>query len=217
VLPRGKSSITVTELPYGVGAERVIAKVKELVTGKKLQGIADVKDLTDRQLGTHLVFEVKAGFNGQAVLGELYRLTPLEESFGINNVALVDGQPRTLGLKDLLQVFLDHRVDVVTRRSRFRLRKAQERAHLVEGLLIALMTSTRWSGSSAPRRTSARPRLAHRPDRADRPAGRLRAGHAAAPGSSRWRSPSCRPSWPSCARRSATSSRCSPTRCCCAA
>ncbi len=81
----------------------------------------------------------KAGFNGQAVLAELYLLTPLEESFGINNVALVEGQPRTLGLRDLLQVFLDHRVDVVTRRSRFRLRKAQERAHLVEGLLIALM------------------------------------------------------------------------------
>ena len=137
-LPRGKSSVTVTELPYGVGAERVIAKVKELVTGKKLQGIADVKDLTDRQLGTQLVFEVKAGFNPQAVLSELYRLTPLEESFGINALALVDGQPRTLGLKDLLQVFLDHRVDVVTRRSRFRLRKAQERAHLVEGLLLAL-------------------------------------------------------------------------------
>jgi len=138
-LPRGKSSITITELPYGVGAERVIAKVKELVTGKKLQGIADVKDLTDRQLGTHLVFEVKAGFNGQAVLAELYRLTPLEESFGINNVALVDGQPRTLGLKALLEVFLAHRVDVVTRRSRYRLRKATERAHLVEGLLIALL------------------------------------------------------------------------------
>ena len=138
-LPRGKSSITITELPYGVGAERVIAKVKELVTGKKLQGIADVKDLTDRQLGTHLVFEVKAGFNGQAVLAELYRLTPLEESFGINNVALVDGQPRTLGLVELLQVFLAHRVDVVTRRSRFRLRKATERAHLVEGLLVALL------------------------------------------------------------------------------
>ena len=138
-LPRGKSSITITELPYGVGAERVIAKVKELVTGKKLQGVADVKDLTDRQLGTHLVFELKAGFNGPAVLAELYRLTPLEESFGINNVALVDGQPRTLGLKRLLEVFLAHRVEVVTRRSEFRLRKAQERAHLVAGLLIALM------------------------------------------------------------------------------
>ena len=137
-LPRGKSSVTVTELPYGVGAERVISKVKELVTAKKLQGIADLKDLTDRQLGTHLVIEVKAGFNPQAVLGELYRLTPLEESFGINNVALVDGQPRTLGLKALLEVFLAHRVDVVTRRSRFRLRTAQERAHRVEGLLIAL-------------------------------------------------------------------------------
>ncbi len=137
-LPRGKSSITVTELPYGVGAERVIAKVKELVTSKKLQGIADVKDLTDRQLGTHLVFEVKAGFSGQAVLAELFRLTPLEESFGINNVTLVDGQPLTLGLRQLLEVFLAHRVDVVTRRSVFRLRKARERAHLVEGLLLAL-------------------------------------------------------------------------------
>jgi DNA gyrase subunit A len=137
-LARGKSQITVTELPYGVGAERVIGKVKELVTGKKLQGISDVKDLTDRERGTQLVFEIKAGFNPQAVLAELYRLTPLEESFGINNVALVDGQPRTLGLKELLEVFLAHRVDVVTRRSRFRLRKAQERAHLVEGLLLAL-------------------------------------------------------------------------------
>lgn len=137
-LPRGKSAITVTELPYGVGTERIIAKVKELVTGKKLQGIADLKDLTDRQLGTQLVIEVKTGFSAQAVLGELYRLTPLEESFGINNLALVDGQPRTLGLRDLLQVFLDHRIDVVTRRSRYRLRKAQERAHLLEGLLVAL-------------------------------------------------------------------------------
>jgi DNA gyrase subunit A len=135
---RGKSHITVTELPYGVGAERVIGKVKELVTGKKLQGISDVKDLTDRERGTQLVFEIKAGFNPQAVLAELYRLTPLEESFGINNVALVDGQPRTLGLKELLEVFIAHRVDVVTRRTRFRLRKAQERAHLVEGLLLAL-------------------------------------------------------------------------------
>ncbi len=138
-LARGKSSITVTELPYGVGAERVMAKVSELAKAKKLQGIADIKDLTDRQLGTHLLIEVKAGFNAQAVLAELYRLTPLEESFGINNVALVDGQPRTLGLKALLQVFLEHRVDVVRRRSQFRLRKAQERAHLVEGLLLALL------------------------------------------------------------------------------
>ena len=137
-LPRGKSSITVTELPYGVGPERVTAKVAELVKSKKLQGVADINDYSDGSVGLELVIEVKAGFNPQAVLGELYRLTPLEESFGINNVALVDGQPRTLGLKDLLRVFLDHRVDVVTRRTRFRLRKAQERAHLVEGLLLAL-------------------------------------------------------------------------------
>ncbi len=180
-LPRGKSSITVTELPYGVGAERVIAKVKELVTGKKLQGIADVKDLTDRQLGTHLVFEVKAGFNAQAVLAELYRLTPLEESFGINNVALVDGQPRTLGLKDLLQVFLEHRVDVVTRRSRFRLRKAQERAHLRRGPAHRARRHRRGRADHprvAGRRRGAR--AARRADRPHRAAGRLRARHAAA-------------------------------------
>ncbi len=138
-LARGKSHITVTELPYGVGAERVIAKVKEMVTGKKLQGISDVKDLTDRQRGTQLVFEIKAGFQPQAVLSELYRLTPLGESFGINNVALVDGEPRTLGLKELLEVFIAHRVEVVSRRTRYRLRKAQERAHLVEGLVLALL------------------------------------------------------------------------------
>ena len=137
-LPRGKAQITFTELPYGVGAERVITKVKELVNSKKLQGIADVKDLTDEAKGLDLVFEVKAGFNPQAVLAELFRLTPLEESFGINNLALVDGQPRTLGLKQMLEVFLAHRVDVITRRSRHRLRKAEERAHLVEGLLLAL-------------------------------------------------------------------------------
>lgn len=137
-LARGKSQITVTEMPYGVGTERVMSKVSELVKAKKLQGIADMKDLTDRSRGTELVIEVKAGFQPQAVLAELFRLTPLEESFGINSVALVEGQPRTLGLKDLLQVFLDHRVDVVTRRSRYRLRKATERAHLLEGLLVAL-------------------------------------------------------------------------------
>ena len=84
----------VTELPYGVGPEKVIARIKDLVQAKKLAGIADLKDLTDRHRGLHLVIEVRNGFHPEAVLDELYRLTPMEETFGINNVALVDGQPQ---------------------------------------------------------------------------------------------------------------------------
>jgi len=137
---RGRQAITVTELPYGVGAEKVIAAIShEVNKTKRLQGIADVKDLTDRENGTRLVIECKVGVNPQALLADLYRLTPLEQSFGINNLVLVDGQPRTLGLKELLEVFLAHRYDVVTRRTQFRRRKRQERLHLVEGLLIALL------------------------------------------------------------------------------
>ncbi|WP_285775743.1 DNA topoisomerase IV subunit A [Microtetraspora sp. NBRC 13810] len=138
VTPRRKG-IVVTELPYNVGPERVVTKIKELVTSKKLQGISDLKDLTDRHKGLRLVIEVKNGFNPEAVLEELYRLTPMEETFGINNVALVDGQPRTLGLKELLQVYVDHRIDVVRRRSAYRRRKREERLHLVEGLVVALL------------------------------------------------------------------------------
>ncbi|WP_093264713.1 DNA gyrase/topoisomerase IV subunit A [Thermostaphylospora chromogena] len=138
VTPR-RRGIVVTELPFNVGPERVVTKIKELVTAKKLQGIADLKDLTDRHKGLRLVIEIKNGFNPEAVLEELYRLTPMEETFGINNVALVDGEPRTLGLKELLQVYIDHRIDVVRRRSIYRRRKREERLHLVEGLLIALL------------------------------------------------------------------------------
>jgi DNA gyrase subunit A len=133
-----RKGIVVTELPFQVGPEKVITKIKELVLAKKLAGIADVKDLTDRHRGLQLVIEVKSGFNPQAVLAELYRLTPMEESFGVNAVALVDGQPRTLGLLDMLQVFVAHRLDVVRRRSLFRRAKAADRAHILEGLLIAL-------------------------------------------------------------------------------
>ncbi|HSA52987.1 MAG TPA: DNA topoisomerase IV subunit A, partial [Yinghuangia sp.] len=138
VTPRRKG-IVVTELPYNVGPEKVIAKVKELVQNKKLQGISDLKDLTDRSHGLRLVIEVKNGFNPEAILEQLYKLTPMEETFGINNVALVDGQPLTLGLKELLEVYLDHRFEVVRRRSEFRRGKRQDRLHLVEGLLIALI------------------------------------------------------------------------------
>ncbi|MFF5505756.1 DNA topoisomerase (ATP-hydrolyzing) subunit A [Streptomyces roseolus] len=134
-----RKGIVVTELPFTVGPEKVISKIKDLVGSKKLQGIADVKDLTDRAHGLRLVIEIKNGFVPEAVLEQLYKLTPMEESFGINNVALVDGQPLTLGLKELLEVYLDHRFEVVRRRSEYRRGKKRDRLHLVEGLLVALL------------------------------------------------------------------------------
>ncbi|MGH8891744.1 MAG: DNA gyrase/topoisomerase IV subunit A [Actinomycetes bacterium] len=138
VTPRRKG-IVVTELPWGVGPERVKEKIAELVRGKKLQGITAVDDYTDRHHGLRLVIEVKNGFNPEAILDQLYRLTPLEDTFGINNVALVDGQPRTMGLKELLEVYVEHRLDVVRRRTRHRRRKAEDRLHLVDGLLVAIL------------------------------------------------------------------------------
>lgn len=138
VTPR-KQGIVVTELPYMVGPEKVIEKIKDGVNAKKLTGISDVVDLTDRKHGLRLVIEIKNGFNPQAVLASLYKHTPLEDSFGINNVALVNGQPQTLGLLDLLRVYIDHRLSVVRRRTEFRLGKHKDRQHLVDGLLIAIV------------------------------------------------------------------------------
>ncbi|OLT38965.1 DNA topoisomerase IV [Serinicoccus sp. CNJ-927] len=138
VTPR-KKGIVVTDLPYLVGPEKVIEKVKQLAQSKKLQGISDIIDLTDRTKGLHLVIEIKTGFNPEAVLEQLYKLTPMEESFGINNVALVEGQPRTLGLRDLLGVYVDFRTDVVRRRTEHRLGKKKDRLHIVEGRLLAIL------------------------------------------------------------------------------
>jgi DNA gyrase subunit A len=135
-----RTGIVVTELPYGIGPEKVVARIKDLVQAKKLAGISDLKDLTGRETGgLRLVIEVRSGFHPEAVLDELYRLTPMEDTFGINNVALVDGQPRLLGLRELLQIYVDHRIEVVRRRTEFRRRKRQDRMHLVDGLLIALL------------------------------------------------------------------------------
>jgi DNA gyrase subunit A len=138
ISPR-KTGLVVTELPYNIGPEKVIARIKDLVTAKKLTGISDLKDLTDRNRGLHLVIEMRSGYNPEAVLAELYRLTPMEETFGINNVTLVDGQPRVLGLRELLSIYVDHRLDVVRRRSEYRRRKRQERLHLVDGIIVALL------------------------------------------------------------------------------
>ncbi len=134
-----RTGLVVTELPYLIGPEKVIDKIKDGVNAKKITGIADVTDLTDRKNGMRLVIGIKTGFSPEGVLEQLYRLTPLEESFSINNVALVGGKPQTLGLRELLRVYLDHRVSVVTRRSRYRLLRRQERLHLVEGLLVAIV------------------------------------------------------------------------------
>ncbi len=134
-----KTGIVVTELPYLVGPERVIERIKDGVTKKKITGISNVVDLTDRKHGLRLIIEVKTGFSPEAVLDQLYRLTPLEDGFSINNVALVEGRPETLGLKDMLRVYIEHRIEVVTRRSQFRLARRTERLHLVEGLLLAIL------------------------------------------------------------------------------
>ena len=134
-----KTGLVITELPYGVGPEKVMSRIKDLVQAKKLNGIADLKDLTDRHHGLQLVIELRSGFVPEAVLDELYRLTPMEETFGINNVALVDGQPRLLGLRELLQIYVDHRIEVVRRRTEFRRTRRQDRLHLVDGLIIALL------------------------------------------------------------------------------
>ncbi|MET0930727.1 MAG: DNA topoisomerase IV subunit A [Aeromicrobium sp.] len=138
VTPR-KRGIVVTELPYNVGPEKVIEAIKKLVQAKKLQGISDIKNLTDRHKGLQLVIEIKNGFIPESVLEQLFKSTPMESSFGINAVALVDGQPRTLGLKQMLEVYLEHRIDVVRRRTSFRRGKAADRLHLLDGLMLALV------------------------------------------------------------------------------
>ena len=138
VTPR-KKGIIVTELPYLVGPEKAKTKIAELVKAKKLEGISDIDDYSDHEHGLRLVIEIKNGFNPEAVLEKLYKLTPLEDNFGINNVTLVDGEPRTLGLVELLRVYVDFRIDVVRRRSAHRLKKREDRLHLVEGLLIAIL------------------------------------------------------------------------------
>jgi DNA gyrase subunit A len=138
VTPR-RRGIVVTELPFTVGPEKVIDRIKDLVQGKKLEGISDVVDLTDGEHGLQLVIEVKNGFHPEAVLESLFRLTPMEDTVNVNAVALVDGQPRTLGVLEMLQVWLQHRIEVVRRRSAHRRGRAQDRLHLVEGMLIAIV------------------------------------------------------------------------------
>jgi DNA gyrase subunit A len=133
-----RKAIIITELPYNVGTEAVVESIRKMVNAKRIMGVADVKDLSDRRQGLRLVIECKSGFDPAALLAQLYRLTPLQVNIAVQNVALVKNQPRTLTLLELCQYFLDHRLDVITRRTKFRLRKAQEREHLVSGLIKAV-------------------------------------------------------------------------------
>ena len=134
---RGGENIIITELPYQVNKARLIEKIAELVREKKIEGISEIRDESDRD-GIRVVLELKRGEMAQVILNNLYKHTQMETTFGIIMLALVGGQPRVLGLKKLLNYFLQHRRDVVLRRSRFELRKAEERAHILEGLKIAL-------------------------------------------------------------------------------
>ncbi len=135
---KGRTAIIVTELPYQVSIERVIAKIKTLVDSKKMTGIAEVRNESSDRVGTRLVIEVKQNTVPQVVLNQLYKNTPLQDSFGYNMVALVDGVPRTLNIAELIGYYLDHQMEVVERRTQFRLDEANARAHILEGLITAV-------------------------------------------------------------------------------
>ena len=128
--------IIVTEIPYNVNKAELIKYIADLVNEKKIDGIADLNDESDYK-GMRIVIRLKSDANANVVLNKLYKLTQMQSSFSVNNVAIVNGRPRTLNLKELLQAFIDHRHEVVTRRTRFELRKAEERAHILHGLIIA--------------------------------------------------------------------------------
>lgn len=134
--PTGRELIVITEIPYMVNKAEMIKRIAELVTEKKIDGISNVNDESDRE-GIRVVVHLKQDAVASVVLNTLFKLTPLQSSFAVNNIALVNGRPVLLNLKDLIKHFVDHRHDVVVRRTRYDLRKAEERLHIVLGLLIA--------------------------------------------------------------------------------
>jgi DNA gyrase subunit A len=132
-----KESVVITEIPYQVNKAKLVERIAELVNEKKLEGISDLRDESDRD-GIRVVVELKRGENAQVILNKLYSLTPMQSTFGIIFLAIVENQPRILPLADMLRLFIDHRKTVVVRRTRFDLKKAEERAHLLRGLALAL-------------------------------------------------------------------------------
>jgi DNA gyrase subunit A len=134
---KGREAIIVTEIPYQINKAVLITKIADLVNEKKVLGISDVRDESNRE-GVRIVIEIKRDAAANVILSQLFKMTPLQTSYGINNIALVNGRPRTLNLKDMIDEFVKFRLDVIVRRTKFELRKAEERAHILEGLLIAL-------------------------------------------------------------------------------
>ena len=137
VEPNGRETIVVSEIPYMVNKKEMLEKIGQMVDEKKIEGITYMNDETSRE-GVRVIFRVKQGANSNVVLNTLYKYTPLQSSFAINNVALVGGRPRTMSLKDIIRVFVDFRHDVIVRRTRFELEKARKRAHILEGLIKAI-------------------------------------------------------------------------------
>lgn len=135
--PNGKETIIITEIPYQVNKSTLVAKIAEMMAIKKIPGIADVRDESDRR-GMRIVVEVRRDSMGQVVLSQLYKYTALQTSYGVNNVALVNGRPRLLNLQEIINHFINFRIEVIVRRTKYDLRKAEERAHILEGLLVAL-------------------------------------------------------------------------------
>jgi len=136
-LKKGRFGIIVSEIPYQVSIDRIMTKIADLVNAKVITGISEIRNETNRE-GIRVVIELKRDANPQVVLNQLFKGTQLEESFSVNAIALVDGVPRTLSVAEMVKYYLEHQIEVVVRRSQFRLRKAQERAHILEGLMIAL-------------------------------------------------------------------------------
>jgi DNA gyrase subunit A len=134
---RGRQAIVITELPYQVNKARLLERIADLVREKAIEGISELRDESDKD-GLRVVIELKRNENAEVILNQLFKLTPLETVFGMNMVALVDGQPKLLSLKEMLEAFLRHRREVVTRRTVYELRKARDRAHVLEGLAVAL-------------------------------------------------------------------------------
>src|SRR5262249_48923092 len=170
-----RQAVIVDELPYQVNKKALLERIAELVNEKKLEGISDIRDESDKS-GMRVVIELKRGELPEVVLNNLYKQTQLQDTFGINMVALVDGQPKVLDLKSLIESFISHRREVVTRRTAYDLRKARERAHVQEGLAVALSNVDEVIAliKAAPNPAEARQRLMAKAWRAAPRAGMLR-------------------------------------------
>ena len=134
----GRSQIIFTEIPYQLTKEPLLKKLAELVNGGRITGVTDIDDESDRKQPVRIVVKVKKGEDPNVVLNQLFQFSPLQDTFSVIMLALVDGRPKTLPLKEMLRLFVEHRVNVIRRRTQFQLRQARQRAHIVEGLLIAL-------------------------------------------------------------------------------